>query len=331
PVCSANTIDLTNPAITAGSDPGLNYSYWTNSAATIPLAAPTAIPTTGTYYIEATSASGCTVIKPVLVTISTTPLNLVVTDPAKVCSPATVDLTNPAITAGSDPGLTYTYWTDASDTTPVPDPKAVGISGTYYITATSSGGCSATKSVQVNVQISKALPGMRYPTVSTTPSTPLQLNARSLGLNYNYSWQPPVGLNFYNIQDPMFSYNQDVQYTITMTPPDGSCPTIDTLLVQVATNGALKSSLVVPNAWSPNGDGHNDKLYPLTIYMKDLKYFRVFNRWGQLMFETHTLGQGWDGTFNGVPQVMDVYTWIVEADGLDGVHYKMAGNSILMR
>jgi hypothetical protein len=37
--------------------------------------------------------------------------------------------------------------------------------------------------------------------------------------------------------------------------------------------------------------------------MKELKYFRVYNRWGQLMFETHTLGQGWDGTFNGQPQV----------------------------
>ena len=93
----------------------------------------------------------------------------------------------------------------------------------------------------------------------------------------------------------------------------------------------FKSALHVPNAWSPNGDGHNDKLYPLTINMKELKYFRVYNRWGQLMFETSTLGIGWDGTFNGQPQVMDVYTWTVEATGLDGVHYKQAGNSILMR
>ena len=103
------------------------------------------------------------------------------------------------------------------------------------------------------------------------------------------------------------------------------------MLVKIEESASLKSSLIVPNAWSPNGDGHNDKLYPLTINMKELKYFKVFNRWGQLMFETSTLGQGWDGTFNGVPQVMDVYTWIVEATGIDGVHYKQAGNSILMR
>ena len=106
---------------------------------------------------------------------------------------------------------------------------------------------------------------------------------------------------------------------------------MDTLLVKVQSEPPVISALDVPNAWSPNGDGHNDRLYPLTIKIKELKYFRVYNRWGQLMFETHTLGQGWDGTFNGQPQVMDVYTWIVEATGDDGVHYKKSGNSILMR
>jgi hypothetical protein len=49
------------------------------------------------------------------------------------------------------------------------------------------------------------------------------------------------------------------------------------------------------------------------------------------MFETNILGQGWDGIFNGKQQVMDVYTWTLEAEGEDGVHYKLAGNSVLMR
>jgi hypothetical protein len=49
------------------------------------------------------------------------------------------------------------------------------------------------------------------------------------------------------------------------------------------------------------------------------------------MFETNKLGEGWDGMFNGQPQVQDVYTWTVEALGLDGVHYKQSGNSILLR
>jgi gliding motility-associated-like protein len=185
--------------------------------------------------------------------------------------------------------------------------------------------------VQVIVRITKAIPGMRYPTVIATPNTPVSLTARDLGINYTYLWQPPIGLNFIDVKSPTFNYNQQQEYTVTLAPPDGSCPTTDTVLVKLADNGSIKSVLNVPNAWSPNGDGHNDKLYPLTINMKELRYFKVFNRWGQLMFETHTLGQGWDGIYNGAPQVMDVYTWIVEAEGLDGVHYKQAGNSILLR
>ena len=243
-----------------------------------------------------------------------------------------MDLTNPAITAGSDPGLNYTYWTDAANTIAVADPKAVGASGTYYITAATTSGCTSTQSVEVVVTVNKATPGMRYPTVTTAPNTSVPLNARDLGPNYSYTWFPPAGLNFTDIESPTFNYNQQTQYTITLTPPDGSCPTVDTLLVTLRQQDlGCKSKIDVPKAWSPDGDGHNDKLYPLTICIKELKYFRVFNRWGQLVFETSTIGQGWDGIFNGSPQVMDVYTWTLEADGVDGVHYKLAGNSILMR
>ena len=107
---------------------------------------------------------------------------------------------------------------------------------------------------------------------------------------------------------------------------------VDTLRVAVTSSApALRSSLHVPNSWSPNNDGHNDKLFPLTINIKELYYFRVFNRWGQLMFETNRLGEGWDGIYIGKAQIQDVYTWTVEAVGLDGVQYKQSGNSILLR
>src|SRR4030095_1156616 len=106
------------------------------------------------------------------------PPTVIITNPDPVCAPATVDLTAPVVTAGSDPGLTYTYWADAANTISIPDPTAVSISGTYYITGTAIGGCSSNKSVPVFVQINSAIPSMRYPTVTATPNTPVQLNAR---------------------------------------------------------------------------------------------------------------------------------------------------------
>src|ERR1041385_6293139 len=86
--------------------------------------------------------------------------------------------------------------------------------------------------------------------------------------------------------------------------------------------------LVSPPLMCPR-HGHHDYLRPLTLDITELKYFRVFDRWGQLMFETNIIGKGWDGIFNGKQQVMDVYTWTLEAIGCDGHYYKRAGNSVL--
>jgi len=173
---------------------------------------------------------------------------------------------------------------------------------------------------------------MRYPTVTAQPNQPLQLTARTIGVNDTYNWNPIVGLNNSLLKDPIFKYDKQTQYTIDINSANG-CKATDTLLVLmgVQTPGAIFSDLYVPKAWSPNRDGHNDRLFPLTVNIRKIMYFRIFNRWGQLMFETNIIGHGWDGTFKGQPQVSDVYTWTVEAIGEDDKYYKRSGNSILLR
>jgi gliding motility-associated-like protein len=160
----------------------------------------------------------------------------------------------------------------------------------------------------------------------------VQLNARNFGSAYSYKWRPAFGLNNYSVINPVFNYDRTTEYLIDITSPAG-CPITDTILIRVneLAPPVLKSDIFVPKAWSPNRDGHNDKLYPLTVNIAELKYFRIFNRWGQLVFETNIIGHGWDGIYKMEPQVMDVYTWTLEAIGVDGVYYKRSGNSVLLR
>ena len=73
--------------------------------------------------------------------------------------------------------------------------------------------------------------------------------------------------------------------------------------------------IYVPNAFTPNGDGRNDIFRPLVVGISSFHYFRVFNRYGQVLFETSKPGDGWDGTVNGRPAPPGTFVW--EATGID--------------
>jgi gliding motility-associated-like protein len=290
----------------------------------------------GTYTATLQNAAGCDSIATLV--IATTPLATATVsggNPICVGSSTTISIAltglAPWTIVYSDGAVTHTI----SGITSSPYILTVSplTTTTYTMQSVSDVKCFNTSlNSTVTVIVSQAiLPGVRYPTVTATANVVKQLSARDMGVGYKYNWSPPTGLNYTDIRTPIFKYDRPVQYLITLTPTNG-CKVVDTLRVVVNSSAPLiTSSLHVPNSWSPNVDGHNDKLFPLTINIKELYHFRVFNRWGQLMFETNRLGDGWDGMFNGKPQMQDVYTWTVEAIGLDGVYYKQSGNSILLR
>lgn len=92
-------------------------------------------------------------------------------------------------------------------------------------------------------------------------------------------------------------------------------------------------NIYVPTAFTPDGDSDNDEVFVLgDIDLFDLDEFRIYNRWGELVFETDTFDEGWDGTFKGTDQEMDVYTWYVNATFIDtGERRELKGVLALLR
>ena len=166
--------------------------------------------------------------------------------------------------------------------------------------------------------------GVVYKPVDVKIHTSVILHARDIGANY--LWMPSTGLNGITTKDPVFNYNLPQRYFIRIESSAG-CVTVDTLQVNIFSDAYI----VVAKAFSPNGDGSNDLLFPFHAGIRQLNYFRVFNRWGQLMFETNQLDKGWDGVAGGRLQPMDTYTWILQAVTDEGAVIQQAGKTVLLR
>jgi gliding motility-associated-like protein len=197
--------------------------------------------------------------------------------------------------------------------------------GTYNVTLrVVSQKCADLKdSLTARVLIQEPLPGIRYPRIEALENTPISLEARSIG--NAFLWLPSTGLNNATIRTPVFNYDKDVEYLIRISRPDG-CLTVDTIQLRVHSN----AQILVPDAFSPNGDGTNDYLDIFILGVKKI-HFWVFNRWGQLMFETTDPKQRWDGRFQGKPQPLENYVWIAEGETYSGKIIRKRGQTILVR
>ncbi len=161
------------------------------------------------------------------------------------------------------------------------------------------------------------------------PNIPFQLNV-DYGGNFNsipsFLWSPATGLSNSSGWNPTASLQDDITYVVTVTTPQG-CAVMDTVNIKVFKGSAV----YVPTGFTPNGDGRNDFLRGLYIGIKKVHYFRVYNRWGQQIFSTNSLIDGWDGTIRGVKQQTGTYVWVLKAEDLAGKIYEMKGVSTLIR
>ncbi len=189
--------------------------------------------------------------------------------------------------------------------------------------------CTYSISKDSLIMIAEPIRAAKLETVSTNAARPIQLKARTFeGINYAYDWQPSWGLNFYRINNPVFTYNQTQSYYIKMTSPAG-CITVDTIKVLVFDSALV--NIFVPKSFTPNGDGVNDVLYPYIAGMKSLTYLKIFNKFGKQVYETKTTAEGWNGVSFGKQQPMDAYLWIAEGIDINGNKVQQTGSVLLMR
>jgi gliding motility-associated-like protein len=197
-------------------------------------------------------------------------------------------------------------------------------SGSYHaLLFNKTGGCSiATRDQGVVIDIAK--PGVNYPIQYAVVDLPIRLQARQFGATA--LWNPTKNLDNPASYSPTFQSSVDQLYTIEIKTNSG-CVTVDTQLVKIVPH----VDMYVPTAFTPNNDGLNDFLRPTLMGVKELHYFRIYNRWGQLLFETKTDRPGWNGNFNGMTQPTQVVVWIAEGIGVDGRTYTRKGTSTLVR
>ena len=140
-----------------------------------------------------------------------------------------------------------------------------------------------------------------------------------------YSWSPSVGLSCTNCSAPSASPTSTTTYILTVEDANG-CIDYDSLTVFVEE----QLIIYIPNVFSPNGDGSNDVLFVRGGGIDQI-VFRVFDRWGNMVFESADINTGWDGTYQGQPAVPGVYAYGVQGKYLDGSDIKQSGNVTLIR
>jgi gliding motility-associated-like protein len=201
--------------------------------------------------------------------------------------------------------------------------------GTYVVVAKDMHGCTDTLAPVVVTEPTPAN-AVAFPTgVTVTLGKTVQLQSDLVGGSVSvinsYFWSPPQGLDCSDCQNPLATpYVDGGVFTVTITY-NGHCTANASVLIHVN-----PGEVYIPNAFSPNGDGDNDVFY-LYGYGIKVVILKVFNRWGEKVFESHDQLEGWDGSYKGVMQNPDVFVYEATVVFLDNTTKNFKGSLTLIR
>jgi gliding motility-associated-like protein len=263
----------------------------------------------GVFTFKVTNLAGCTSAESAPVTISTpgVPI-LTITDPAAVCSPATIDLTAAAVTDGSTPGLTFTYWTDAGATIAYSTP-ATATAGIYYIKGTTVSGYFNIKPVTVTINPLPVPNAGADQTLYYQTSTALDaiLNIDQTGI-----WSLISGsATFSDNTDPktMVSDLSMGDNLLLWTVKIGVCPAV------LDTVNIIVQDIVIPTLITPNMDGRNDYFVLRGLAALGKTELIIFDRRGAEVYKNMDYDNSWDGVdYNKKPLPEDTYFYVLKSE-----------------
>ncbi len=191
----------------------------------------------------------------------------------------------------------------------------------YTVLATNKYGCLDT--LNVNVTVWPAATILLPDSVLLYPGETYQISPQT---NCTYfTWFPPIGLSDQYSSNPISTPEMSTKYTVDASTAWG-CTVKDSISLIMNT----ESLISVPNAFTP-GSGPNGKLRIIKHGMVALNYFRIYNRWGNMVYETTNIEEGWDGNYKGAPQPFGVYVYQIEAVTSIGTTINKHGNITLIR
>ncbi|HXB31196.1 MAG TPA: gliding motility-associated C-terminal domain-containing protein, partial [Puia sp.] len=295
--------NTTAPALPTTSNEGI-AGTWN------PASINTSILGTTAYTFTPSSASNCATPVSLNITIATSVSPSFPTLKDSFCQNASA----PVLPLKSVEGITGT-WSPSSIST-------VNVGSTLYTFTPAAGQCGT--SSQINIVVNPLPTLIMGPDLTIAPGASTTLNVSVTGDIVSYQWMPTTGLNDSTIKDPLASPSSTTVYTLNITD-NNKCEASGSITITVS-GGASK--VLVPNAFSPNGDGINDTWVITNLSAYPGATVDVFNRYGQLVFHSENNSKTWDGTFNGNPLPMATYYYIID---LKNNEKKIAGSVTIFK
>jgi len=262
----------------------------------------------GTYIVTATTADGCSATDSIVIEQLAMPIHNGI-----LGGDACEGFSSLLVSSGTG-SLT---WSTAEITDSIY--VFVAAPTTYYSTYTNSCG-SETDSILVDV-----LPNPLVDAFGDTTIAPMETAQIGAAGGVDYSWSPTDGLSCTSCADPIVNTNQSTLYYVVVTDSNG-CSALDSVLITIDYNVPV----FVPNVFSPNGDGYNDVVFVRGGSFIEF-HFTIYNRWGQVIFQTNDRHAGWDGTFNSKDLDPGVFVYRLTYTDWQGTEGELSGNITLIK